>query len=75
MVAQGGAGVLAAEQAAALQLRNHVVDEGRQARSGSAGGMRLESVRGAGGEPLFDIVGDLLRSARMRRCPRPELEP
>ena len=61
MVAQGGAGVLVPEQATLAQQWHHLFDEILELARQS-GITEHESVRGAGGEPRFDLVGDLLRS-------------
>ena len=62
VLAQGGAGVLGAEQAAPLQFGHDEVDEvvepARQGRRHD-----VEAVRGAAGEPVLQLVGDLVRRA------------
>lgn len=60
MLAQGTSGVLGAEQPPVLEDRHNVVDEVLQA----ARQMRrhhIETVGGSLREPLFELVGDLLR--------------
>ena len=63
MLAQRHPGILGAEQSTALQKRDHPtakrIQLGRQQRRHD-----IESVRCAGSEPVFDQIGDLLRSAR-----------
>ena len=62
VVAQRMSAVLGAEQAAALQDRHHLGDEVLQP-AGQVGRHHVESVGGAGLEPLLQIVGDLLGGA------------
>lgn len=63
MVAQGCPGVFGAVHTALLQNRHYVVDEQLQGvRDGS--GLQSESVATALTDPVFDQLGQLLRSAR-----------
>src|SRR3984957_410637 len=61
-VAQRGAGVFRAEQAAAAQLGRDVLDEQLQAAREDVE-VQVEAVGGPRGEPVLHVVGDLLRRA------------
>src|ERR1700739_533908 len=75
MVAQCCAFVGGAEKPAALQDRNHLIDEDVQL-AWEVGGHDVEAIRGACFEPRHDMIYDLRRcpadgAVRWRRCHQP----
>ncbi len=68
MLAQGGAGVLGAEEAPALQLGDDGVDEDLEP-AGQGRRHDVEAVRRALGEPPLEVVGDLVGRAREDTVP------
>src|SRR5690606_14494671 len=68
VLAQGRAAVLVAEHAALAQQRHHLVDEDLDA-GGEDVRHDVETVCRAGQEPVFEAVGDLLRSADQQAVP------
>ena len=59
MVPKGGAGVFSTKKAAALQYRDHVLDEIVET-GWKSGRHDIEPIGRAAAEPVLNVVGDLL---------------